>query len=171
MKSFSLAVAITTACFLLTSCGPTDADKISDAQTCLNTATPANADLCVAMVAGITSQSAALIRCSGAFIKQGYGDPSKVAGALSQIDGSSGATQSIAMMTKLSFQYESTMAANVTDAQTAQSDCNISESPGLIFLVGVAATATQAAQLAGSSPGSVNSADVTTGLGTIASGG
>jgi hypothetical protein len=156
--------------FALTGCGPTDADKISDAQTCLNSATPDEADTCVAMVAGIDSASASLIRCSGAFIKQGFGDGTKISDALQQLNGGSGASQSIAMIAELAFGYEANTADNLTDAQNALSECNASGSPGLIFLAGIASTATQTAQVVGADPSTLTSTDVTNALTTIASG-
>lgn len=155
----------------LTSCAPTDADKLSDAQSCLNTATSSNVDTCVAMVSGMQSSSASLIRCSAAFIKEGYGDGTKIQQALTSLDnGNTGSSGSISLIAQLAFSAETLIADNLSDAQTAQSDCVASGSPGLIFLSGIALTATQAAEVVGADPTTLDPTQVTAALTDIASG-
>jgi hypothetical protein len=170
---FSLPfVTLAVICGLMSGCGPTDADKISDAQTCLNTATADMADLCVAMVDGIYSQSASLIRCSGAFIKEGFGDSTKVKQALSQLDNNgNGASGSMAMMSVLAFQSDADKAVNLASAQAAQTECIKSGSPGLIFLSGVSLTASQAVALINpADPTNITPTDISNGLASLASG-
>lgn len=62
----------------LVACGKeTERDKIGDAQLCLDKVTSANpdaADECVQKVSGINSLEADGIRCSGAFVKEGFTD-------------------------------------------------------------------------------------------------
>lgn len=169
-KSSALAL-MAIFCWTMAGCGPTDADKISDAQSCLNLASPAGAPACVAMVAGIVSQNASLIRCSGAFIQEGFGDASKIASALSQIDSDPGSSGSMAMMAALAFQGTTDVNLNLTTAQTAQTECANSGSPGLIFLSGVALTATQAAALVPGldlTSGTITAGDIQTGLTNLA---
>jgi hypothetical protein len=168
-KSSALAL-MTAFCWTMAGCGPTDADKISDAQSCLNMTSPAGAPACVAMVAGIVSQDASLIRCSGAFIQEGFGDASKIASALTNIDNDPTSTGSMAMMAVLAFQGSTDVNLNLTTAQSAQTECANSGSPGLIFLSGVALTATQAVALFPgiSDPTNVTPADIQTGLTNLA---
>src|SRR5262245_51594471 len=73
---------------LFTGCSKeTDADKIADAQACLDTATAAEAATCVAKVDGLESPAAYLIRCAGKFVKEGYNDSTKLAAAMSNTSG------------------------------------------------------------------------------------
>ncbi|MES3039031.1 MAG: hypothetical protein V4736_14080 [Bdellovibrionota bacterium] len=60
-------------------------DVISDAQACLNKATAATVDTCVAKVSGISGEQADAIRCYGAFIKEGITSASKLVQALDTI--------------------------------------------------------------------------------------
>jgi len=138
----------------------TDADKIADAQSCLDIATASEAAACVAKVDGIESEGAYLIRCAGKFVKEGYNNPAKLSGALTNISGTNngGATGSLAMMAALSFTTETTSALNAASALEAVTFCEKSKSKGLILLSGLTQIATslwsvgQALTLIGSTP-------------------
>lgn len=122
----------------------TDADKIADAQSCLDAATASEADMCVSKVDGIESEGAYLIRCSGKFVKEGFNSPTKLASALANISGdnNAGADGSLAMMSALAFTAESTSALNAASASETISYCTKANSKGLIFLAGLTSTAT-----------------------------
>jgi hypothetical protein len=122
----------------------TDADKIADAQSCLDTATTSDVDMCVAKVDGLESEGAYLIRCSGKFVKEGFNNATKLSGALANISGSNtgNATNSLSMMSALSFTTESTPALNAASASDAVTYCNKAKSSGLILLSGLTYTAT-----------------------------
>jgi len=133
---------------ILVACGgATDADKIAEAQNCLDVALASEAEACVSKVDGIESEGAYLIRCAGKFVKEGFNDPDKLAGAMSSIAGDTGASGSTAMMAALAFTAESTTALNSTSAQVALTYCTRANSKGLVLLSGLAQSATVLADL------------------------
>lgn len=152
----------------------TNADKILDAQTCLDTSSAAGATECVAKVDGIDSQAADLIRCSGKFVGEGFNDSSKLSAALANISTSgSGATGSTAMIAALAFTSKATESANSTSAQEAFTYCTKAKAKGLILLAGLSQTATVIGQLSAtidlSNPSSITGANLQTAMGTLAS--
>lgn len=68
MRNIIIASAAALA-FLLTACEDKKDDQVNLAQQCLNTATPATVDACVAKVSGLTSPQAYMIRCSADFMR------------------------------------------------------------------------------------------------------
>ncbi|MFN7824465.1 MAG: hypothetical protein ACK5P6_03800, partial [Pseudobdellovibrionaceae bacterium] len=69
MKNAIALIALSS--LLISGCGKeTDADKIADAQACLDTATPANVSDCVDKVSGVSGKGAELIRCVAVYVKQ-----------------------------------------------------------------------------------------------------
>lgn len=136
----------------LTSCvKETDADKIADAQSCLDVASTADVDGCLQKVEGIESEGAYLIKCAGAFIKEGFSTPTKLSNALSNLSstGGSGAGASVAVISALAFSSKSTAALNATWAQETYTNCEKSKSNGLILLSGLSLTATTLWNLSG----------------------
>jgi hypothetical protein len=150
-------------------CGKeTDADKIADAQNCLDSATTAEAAACVSKVDGMESSGAYLIRCVGKFVKEGFSQPSKISNALASATGS-GSTGSAAMMASLAFTTESTDALNNTSAQQAFGYCTKAKSEGLIFLSGTVQIATSVGYLAGVAGGieNMDGDELKTAMGTM----
>jgi hypothetical protein len=155
--------------FLTSGCGKeTDADKIADAQSCLDTATASEAAACVEKVDGIESEAAYLIRCAGKFVKEGYSSPTKLANAMSNIAGSdnSGATGSLSVMAALAFSAETTSALNSASAQEAFTYCEKSNSKGMILLAGFVQTATVLANI-GLNTTTLTGADLQALMGTL----
>lgn len=140
-KSFVLFLALS-----LVACGKeTDADKIADAQSCLDTATTSTVDECLSKVEGLESEAANLIRCAGSFIKEGYSTPSKLSTALSNFTSGSGdnsGTDTMAVISALAFSTKSTPALNASFAQETYDTCVKSKSNGLILLSGLSLTST-----------------------------
>jgi hypothetical protein len=133
---------------LITACSgkETDADKIADAQSCLDTATASTAEACLAKIEGMESPASYLIRCVAKFAKEGYTTPSKISAALAaQTGGSTGSTN---MMAALTFTTEATTTLNKTSSQQTYGYCVKSGSEGLIFLSGLVQTATTVGALA-----------------------
>lgn len=148
----SLILILTLTSFAACKQGAKDADKILDAQNCLNGASPGQADDCVAKVDGIESEAAYLIRCVGEFVDEGYGNSSKIATAIDNLknqgEGSAGST---AMIASLAFTaVAGDEAANAANAKKAFGYCTTAKSKGLIFLSGLAQTSTVLASLSGS---------------------
>lgn len=85
-KSIQFLLILLTGAFL-TACGATDADKIGEAQACLDKATTtAQANVCTAKVSGIQTAAANGIRCSGNFIAEGFGSASKIVSLLQGLE-------------------------------------------------------------------------------------
>ncbi len=169
MKKLTLISLLLGLSFLTSSCGKeTDADKIADAQSCLDFATAAEADACVEKVAGLESEAAYLIRCAGKFVKEGYNNPTKLAGAMSNIAGEdhSDATSSLSVMAALAFSAESTSALNSASAEEAFTYCTKSNSKGMILLAGLVQTATVLANI-GLSTTTLTGADLQNLMGTL----
>lgn len=148
--TFLMPLLLTTLAFSATGCkqGSKDADKILDAQNCLNNIPQGFADECVSKVEGIESEAAYLIRCVGEFVDEGYGSSNKIVTAItnleSQGEGSAGST---AMIATLAFTAGASEALNKASAKLAFTYCTESKSKGLIFLSGLAQTSTVLASL------------------------
>lgn len=148
----------------LIACGKeTDADRIADAQSCLDKATATNVSECVSKVEGINTKGANLIRCVGTFVKQNLGTPSALAQIFTALDnnGGGGGSGTVAVMNELSFKTNGGAVPNATDlsdANYAASICNESNSPGLGMLSTLTVTATSISNIAGG--GTIDDADL-----------
>jgi hypothetical protein len=171
MKKLSLISLLLGLTLLTSGCGKeTDADKIADAQSCLDRATANEAAECVSKVDGIESEAAYLIRCAGKFVKEGYSNPSKLANAFSNIAGSesSGAADSLSVMAALAFSAEATPALNSTSAQEAFGYCEKANSKGMIMLAGFVQTATVLAGIQNIDPSTLTGAQLQSFMATLA---
>ncbi len=110
-----------------------DADKIGNAQICLDnlpvSATPTQVDACMTAIEGISSAEAEHLRCAGAFMKEGFLDPTKVADAMSSIGGGT-----LGFMSFMSFTSEGGIAADTTNAANAFSSCFNSGAKGTTLI-------------------------------------
>jgi hypothetical protein len=166
MNQKSLIPLLSLLVLLSSACGKeTDADRIADAQNCLDKAATTEAAACVAKVDGMKSSGAYLIRCVGNFVKEGFNQPSKISTALAAQTG--GATGSLGMMSALVFKAEATDALNAASAQTTFNYCTLANSQGLIFLSGLVQTATTIGKLAGDIQ-TLTPAELETYMGTLA---
>jgi hypothetical protein len=156
---------LTTSLFLLTlfcstfllSCGPKDADKIGDAQYCLDNATAATVSECVAKVDGLESSGAYIIRCSANFIQKGFGDPATIVATFQNLD-NSGSNTTTAFLAALNFS-DSTFAGQTYDY------CLKTQQKGLSMLAAMVQSATSIATLGaqlggGCTSGSATSAEI-----------
>src|SRR4051812_40545203 len=87
-KNLGLVCALTLS-VILVSCGKKDADKIGEAQLCLDKATPATAAECKVMVEGIEATGAYTIRCSANFISEGFTQAARFKQAFDAFDNNS----------------------------------------------------------------------------------
>lgn len=166
--NFIFTAALLSSFLLLSACGaPTEADKIADAQNCLDRATPSTVDQCVEKVSGMETPNAYLIRCVGKFVKEGFNEPAKLAAALDNTSGNSGASGSTAMMAALAFKAESTPELNATSALEAQTYCTKANSKGLILLSGLPVIANTLASLGHIDPANISGTDVQNLMGTL----
>lgn len=121
--------------FVINSCGPKQADDIADAQACLNQAVASEVDECLTKIDGIETAAAYGLRCAGAFIKEGFLDPTVFIDSLNSI-GDSGLTSSgfAQAMGLITFNNETSIAANNANAEAAFNVCYLSEGKATTFL-------------------------------------
>lgn len=140
-----LALTATTA---LVSCGKKDADKIGEAQLCLDKATQATAAECKAMVDGIEKTGAYAIRCSANFIAEGFTQPARFKQAFDAFDNNS-TNNTEAFMAVMTFKNSgSTVDENSIVANQTFEYCNKTGSKGLMLLGTMASTSTTLAKVA-----------------------
>lgn len=151
---------------IFTGCEQKEDDKIYSAQMCLNTATSATVDTCLAKISGINSSQAYVIRCSAEFIRANI-TTSTIVTAIENIDhNDSGNTEdpTIEFYNQFSFTTPSS-------ADTAVDNCTASGSEGLKLLSLSAKTATiikhnvlsgtlDAATIAALNPATANPSDL-----------
>lgn len=154
---------------ILAACGgPKDADKIADAQNCLDQAAPPDVPACLSKIEGIESESAYLIRCAGKFVKEGFGTPAKLSATMAGFNGGQAGTNgSTSMMASLAFQAEATTDLNSASANEAFEHCSKAKSKGMILLSGLAMTSTGLAKLMGLASTSMTSSDLKNLMGTL----
>ena len=126
---------------LITSCSQKDADKIAEAQACLDKAEASGAYDCVDIIAGIETKAAYLIRCSADFIYQDFTNPNRLIEISEQMQstGGSGATMAIGL---LAFNNTFGATSKLTLATQANTNCTKSESKGMALLASMAYIAT-----------------------------
>ncbi|MEI7973211.1 MAG: hypothetical protein WCH11_02465 [Bdellovibrio sp.] len=119
-----------------------EADKVVDAQACLNASSQGTALDCVSKVEGLDSSAANTIRCAAIFIRQGFSNPTFVAQAANQVKSGSGKSATLAIMTAFEFKALASVSENYTMSQDALKYCSQSGSKGLGFLATSASLAT-----------------------------
>jgi hypothetical protein len=126
-------------CLGLLSCGgEKDADKVGDAQFCLDklSATPSSAevDTCLEKIEGMDSIGAENIRCAAGFIREGFASGSRFVEAFEAIDsGTSGANMQ-ALMGILTFASTNTITENYSNAASTYTSCLASGGKGSTLL-------------------------------------
>ena len=132
MKSKLLVLfAATLTLPFLTACETEEDRTLAGAEACINTATAATVDSCVAKVAGIYSEDAYLIRCSAHFIAQNINETT-LSNGFSTIKNAT--TTGVPTMTyAMSFLLFANIAGH--DVNTAMSDCNLSGATSLYKIV------------------------------------
>jgi len=133
---------------LLASCGAKDADKVGEAQLCLDDATPGTAAACMEKIEGIDSPAASLLRCSAGFIDEGFTQPTRFQQAFDAL-GSGNTNSTEAFLGVLAFSSKSTADENVTFVTETYDHCVKSKAKGFMLLGSMAKTATTLAKLAG----------------------
>jgi len=126
----------------LSGCENEQDDKIFSAQKCLDTATSTTVDTCVAMIAGITTNQAYVIRCSAAFLAENIGTAAIVT-AIDSIDNTADAKNSTAAL------YQAFAFSDLAAASNAVAACQATGSENLSVLALTAQAATVVRDLAG----------------------
>jgi hypothetical protein len=128
---------------LLTNCGAKEADKIGDAQACIDKSTKTTVNTCLSKIEGLTSQQAYLLKCSAGFIEQGFDDPNKFITAIKQLSASNGGGSTmLGMMGVLAFDDKDKAAATL-------SNCQKSKAKGFIMFASMANIATTIGSVSG----------------------
>lgn len=150
---------------LLAGCSTsTDADKIGDAQYCLDdlpisfasqAERTASVNACLDKLGSVSSKQASLIRCSANFLIEGFGDPSKLVNALEKVNNGGGGNATVGMMSVLAFSSKSTATENAAFAQQTLSYCQEAGNPGFVLVASFSNIASALAK-AGEALGGVN---------------
>jgi hypothetical protein len=134
MKKWLCLLAVSS---VFVGCEDKDDDKIYSAQICMNTATAATVDACLAKISGVSSTRAFVLRCSAEFIRANI-TTSTIVTAIENIeDNGAGNTEDPTIEFYNQFSFGSTALADV-----AVTNCTASGSPGLKLLAISAKTAT-----------------------------
>lgn len=129
------SLALITLSFLfLNGCSATDADKIAEAQNCLDKATAATVETCTAKVAGNTSPGAYNIRCAAKFISERFEDPSKYISALDSISTGTGGSNMMNMMGLLMFSSKGDITQDSANMSTTFDYCYKANTKGALLL-------------------------------------
>lgn len=145
-KNLAFVFALS-ACTVLVSCGKKDADKIGEAQLCLDKATTSTAASCKAMVDGIESSGAYAIRCSANFIEEGFTESTRFKEAFDAFDNNSTSNTEV-FMKVMTFKSQAGIDANLTFANETFGYCNKTGAKGLMLLGTMASTSTTLAKVA-----------------------
>lgn len=120
---------------VVNSCGPKSIDKISDAQNCLNHAAANEVDDCLSKIDGVDSTAAYELRCAGAFIKEGFLDPNVFVDSLNSLtSGGVTATTFVNVLGLITFNNESSISSNNSNASAAFNNCYLSGGKATTFL-------------------------------------
>lgn len=133
---------------VLVSCGPKQADKIGQAQLCIDKAGQGEAAACLEKISGIETESASLLRCSAGFIDEGFTQPTRFKSAFQALSGNGG-NKTEAFMGVLAFSSKTTANANSTFAEETYQHCVKSNAKGFMLLGSMAKAATTLSSLAG----------------------
>ncbi|MGZ3749314.1 MAG: hypothetical protein ACXWQA_16045 [Pseudobdellovibrionaceae bacterium] len=127
----------------LSACAPKTADKIGDAQLCLDKATQGTAAACLEKIEGIDTASANVMRCSAGFIDEGFTEPTRFKRAFDALSQkSAGATNTLTFLSFIAFSSKGSAAANKAFAAETYAACLKTNAKGLTLLGSMAMTAT-----------------------------
>jgi phosphohistidine swiveling domain-containing protein len=138
MIRLSFLIVVCSLCF---ACEDKNDDKIYSAQMCLNTATDATVDACLAKINGITTPRSYVIRCAADFIRARIDTPTIVEAIKNIDDNSSNNTADPTVDFFENFNF-GTMPGDEVAAAQAVTNCTASGSENLQILALTAQTAT-----------------------------
>ena len=126
---------------LISACESDQIDKLTEAQDCINTATPGSVGSCRSLLDGMNSEQSFILRCSIDFIAEGF-TTKTMATAFQNINSKSGVNQTSVFMGFLVF-------SSTTSANRTFDDCNASKEPSYVTLASFVKVSTLAASTAG----------------------
>ncbi|MEY4617222.1 MAG: hypothetical protein RJB66_2182 [Pseudomonadota bacterium] len=174
MKSLMVAVL---SLGLLAGCSASnDQDKIGDAQFCLDelpvtglsaAQRKTRVNTCLDKLGTLSSKDASLIRCSGNFLIEGFGDPGRIVDAMSSLSNQGGGSGTVGMMSFLKFKSmgvseTATEAEDSVLANETFSYCSDAGNPGYVMIASFARIATNLSGVADVlADGQLDAAEVT----------
>jgi hypothetical protein len=142
----------------LIGCGEvTDEDRIGDAQYCMDDIPVSEPDVakrtaavnsCMSKLGSVVSSKASLMRCSGNFLIEGFGNPEKIVSAMENVTSTSGGAGTVAMMNVLKFSSQGSNQANSDFVTQTLTYCQDAGSPGFVMIASFARIATSMASVA-----------------------
>ena len=126
-------------------CQETDADKIGDAQLCIDSASAATVNSCLSKIEGIETPAANVLRCSAGFIEEGFDQAERLITSLEELD--AGGEGSAGLMSLIAFKSKSGGVLNKSFAKATAEYCQKSGQKGLSLLGTLAMSATTLAAL------------------------
>lgn len=127
----------------LISCAPKNADKIGEAQLCLDKATQGTAATCLEKIEGIDTAAANVMRCSAGFIDEGFTEPTRFKNAFEALSQqSAGATNTLTFLSFIAFSSKGNATDNKAFASATNEACLKTNAKGLTLLGSMAMTAT-----------------------------
>jgi hypothetical protein len=138
-------------------CQETDADKIGDAQLCIDKATAATVNSCLSKIEGIETPAANVLRCSAGFIEEGFDQADRLISSLEELD--SGGEGSAGLMSLIAFKSKSGGSLNKAFASATAQYCLKSGQKGLSLLGTLAKSATILAALVDGALSSISTID------------
>lgn len=165
VSTLALTVTVSLMSLTLSGCETSDDRTLASGQACLDSATTAaQANQCVTLVQGLTSQESYMIRCSANFVAQGF-TGSRVANAVANINSHSSTDATTGLIAFLVFKQAS------PTADEAITNCTASGSKSMLRLATAAKMATVIGGLTVNPDSSTAAADMQTAVNTmIASG-
>lgn len=146
---FKKVLLVSSLFLVITSCAEKDADKVGDAQQCINKATKTTALGCLSGISGLDSEAANAVKCAAIFISEGLSDPARMYEIVqnSSQPGNSGVNSAFGV---LAFQGNDSVtdATDVTKSTLSSGYCRKSKSPGLMWLSSLTSIATTVATVA-----------------------
>lgn len=118
----------------------TEKDMLAEAQYCLDKATAATANACMAKISGLTAPKAYALRCAAGFIAEDITSSKNLAEAMTAISENSGA---VGLLSAISFDDQTT-------ANTTFEYCRLSQQGGFALIGAMAKSATILKTAAGS---------------------
>lgn len=141
----------------LSGCQETEADKIGDAQLCLDKATAGTASACLSKIEGIDTPAANVLRCSAGFIEEGFDQADRLINSIEQLD--AGGEGSAGLMSLIAFKSKTGGALNKAFATATSEYCQKSGKKGLSLLGTLAMSATTLAALVDGALSSISTID------------
>lgn len=138
MKTFACLILMVGALGMLSCGSEKDADKIGNAQLCMDDIRPgyeSQVTQCLQMIEGVSSPVADGIRCAGGFVREGFSNPKRYTDALKEVQGpGADASARQRMMGIMSFGSAGTIAQDFSNISSTFQSCLASGGKASVLL-------------------------------------